>query len=593
MHKLLERQLKKLFGSTDAVAREMAELLEIVDESYEQSDADRELLERSLDLTSQELLEANAELRRERTDLEQRVKERTESIRRSEARYRDLFEGSRDVIYVASAEGRLLDINPAGVELFGFDSKKQMLETVDLNRAYPHRAELLARLEKTGFLRDEELLLSDRSGKKIQVLATILARRDDEGRIATMLGIVRDVTHQRELERQVFEAQKMEAIGRLAGGVAHDFNNLLTAIIGYGDLVQQSMAADDPLMVQIEQIRKAGRRGADLTRQLLAFSRRQVLKPVTLQLNDIVTDIEKLLSRVISEEIELDTDLDPDLKAVKADPGQVEQVLMNLVINARDAMPDGGRMVLITRNVDVKADEPDSPPGIEPGAHVLLEVSDTGIGMDEAIQSQIFEPFFTTKDSSGTGLGLSTVYGIVRQSGGSIRVSSTLGAGSSFRVYLPAVAGQPEPETDERSLASLPPGRETVLLVEDEPVVLAFVDHLLTHQGYTVLQANDGHEALEVAKLFDGKIDLLLSDVVMPRMNGIELCQRMVKADPELKMLLMSGYTGKRLDADAEAAQLDRSHFLQKPFTAEQLSWKVREVLGGGVQAELYFSETV
>ncbi len=592
MHKLLERQLKKLFGSLEAVPEGLGGLLAMVDASYEQADADRKLVERSLDLTSRELLAANAELRLERADLERRVKERTESIRRSEARYRDLFEGSRDVIYVASPEGRLLDINPAGVELFGFESKQEMLEFVDLTRAIPDRPRLLARLEETGFLRDEEFQLTDRKGNKITVLATILARRDSHGRIHNMLGIVRDVTRQRVLERQVLEAQKMEAIGRLAGGVAHDFNNLLTAIIGYADLIRQSVPADDPMAAQLEQVRRAGRRGADLTRQLLAFSRRQVLKPIVLQLNEVVTEIEKLLRRVISEEIDLQTDLDPDLRPVRADRGQVEQVLMNLAINARDAMPDGGAILLATRNVVVGPDQANGPPGLEPGSHVLLEVRDTGIGMDEKTLDQIFEPFFTTKDSGGTGLGLSTVYGIVRQSGGRIRVTSAPGEGSTFQIYLPSVAGQPESEPDVHSIAGLPLGRETVLLVEDEPVVLAFVDQFLTRQGYTVLVASDGREALEVAGGFEGKIDLLLSDVVMPRVNGIELCQAMVRSRPDLKVLLMSGYTGKRLAADAEAANLERSHFLQKPFTAEQLGWKIRDVLESDLRPELYSSET-
>ncbi len=588
MHKLLERQLKKLFGSVGAVPETMKALLQMVDASYEQSDADRKLVERSLDLTSQELLEANAELRRERTDLEQRVEERTESIRRSEAKYRDLFEGSRDVIYVASMDGRLLDINPAGVELFGFESKEEMLEFVDLNRGIRDLPQLLERLEATGYLRDEELQLSDRKGNRLTVLATILARRDPDGGLDSMLGIVRDVTRQRVLERQVHEAQKMEAIGRLAGGVAHDFNNLLTAIIGYADLIRQSVPADDPLAAQLEQVRRAGRRGADLTRQLLAFSRRQVLKPIVLQLNDVVAEIEKLLRRVISEEIDLQTDLDADLRSVKADRGQVEQVLMNLAINARDAMPDGGTMLLATRNVTVEPGQTDGPPGLEPGPYALLEVRDSGIGMDEKTQDQIFEPFFTTKDSGGTGLGLATVYGIVRQSGGRIRVISAPGAGSTFQIYLPSFAEHPDLEPKMQSIAGLPLGRETVLVVEDEPVVLAFVDQFLTRQGYRVLRANDGREALQVARLFEGRIDLLLSDVVMPRVNGIELSQAMMKSYPGIKVLLMSGYTGKRLAADADAANLDRSHFLQKPFTAEQLGWKVRDVLESDLRREIH-----
>jgi PAS domain S-box-containing protein len=579
MHKLLERQLKRLYGSLAGVPEELGELLAVVDESYEQADADRLLLERSLDLTSDELLEANAELREERADLERRVADRTESIRRSEARYRDLFERSRDVIYIASPEGRLLDINPAGVELFGFDSREEMIDAVDLNRAYSGRQDLLRRLEKTSFLRDEELQLRRRDGKRLTVLATIAARRNEWGRIGSMLGIVRDVTRQRVLERQLREAQKMEAIGRLAGGVAHDFNNLLTAIIGYSDLIRESLPPNHAVLQQLEEIRKAGKRGAEMTRQLLAFSRRQVLKPTTLQLNNVVANLEKLLRRLIGEDVKLTTDLEDELRAVRADPGQIEQVVMNLVINSREAMPEGGHVEVRTRNVVIEPGQTDGPPGVEPGAYALLEVTDTGVGMDEHTREQIFEPFFTTKEDGGTGLGLSTVYGIVRQSGGRIAVNSRPGEGTTFRVLLPGHDEKPMPESPRRASGQLPPGRETVLLVEDEPVVLTFVDEFLTRQGYTVLKASDAEEALDVAKAHNGRIDLLLSDVVMPGVNGVDLCRRMMRSDPDLKVLLMSGYTGKRLASDAAAAELSRSHFLQKPFTAEQLGWKIREVL--------------
>ncbi len=579
MHKLLSRQLRKLFGRRKELSAEVEQLVQIVDETYEQADADRKLLERSLDLTSRELLDANSELREEQADLERRVEERTESIRRTEARYRDLFEGSRDVIYTSSPQGELLDINPAGVTLFGFASKDEMLAEVDLNRAYGHRAELLTRLEQEGFVRDEELQLQTRKGTPLTVLVSITARRDANGRLVNMLGIVRDVTRQRELERQLLESQKMEAIGRLAGGVAHDFNNLLTAIIGYGDLMRDSLPTEGFAANHLSEIRKAGRRGAALTRQLLAFSRRQVLEPIPLRLNEVVVDIEKLLRRLITEEIELRTDMDPDLPSVLADPSQMEQVLMNLAINARDAMSEGGVLSVRTRAVALGPGELEPPPGLDPGLYTLLEVSDTGIGMDEATRRQIFEPFFTTKDSAGTGLGLSTVYGIVRQSDGRITVASKPGEGSVFQIFLPAIQGATPPTREIPLPAVLPAGDETILVVEDEPVVRTFVEHLLSNQGYTVLRAEDGEEALELAAQYEGPIDLLLSDVVMPKLNGIELCQRMTSLYPDLSVLLMSGYTGERFSADAEAAELDKSRFLQKPFSAEELSRKVREAL--------------
>ncbi len=732
MHKLLERQLKKLYGSLAHVPAELAALLHMVDDAYQQADADRRLLERSLDLTSQELLEANAELRQDRQELEDRVEERTaelldlnvslerevterrsaehalrkseqryqtlaenspagilqcdesgrglyanrklcqmtgtdarsvsgagwldsvhpedrrrveeswrrtvskrdpvystefrfkhrdgsifwvvaqavalhdddgqlagyvltltdiseriaaeQALRESEAKFRDLFESSKDVIYISTPEGRLLDINPAGVQLLAYDSKEELLEA-DLGRdVYMRprdRVSFLRRLEQTEFVKDVELAIRRKDGRVLTVQATTTAVRDNDGKIISMRGILRDVTGQRELERQLQQAQKLEAVGRLAGGVAHDFNNLLTAIIGYADLLNDALPEDNPTRAQVLEIRKAGMRGAELTQQLLAFSRRQVLKPQLLSLNRVVLDMERLLRRVIGEDVELETRLDPELGAVRADPTQIQQVILNLAINSRDAMPKGGTLVLETSNLLMGSGGGQDPVELRPGPYVRLLVVDSGEGIDDEIRDQIFEPFFTTKESGrGTGLGLSTVYGIVKQSGGAIRVRSARDQGTAFEIFLPQIA-----ETPERAVSQTPErreperGRETILLVEDEKSVRHFIAHFLEQRGYSVLRARDGRQALKVASSHSGAIDLLLSDIVMRGINGIELARRMTRTDPELKVLLMSGYTEKRTELEDPAAPGFRPDFLQKPFSTAELGRKLRELL--------------
>ena len=388
----------------------------------------------------------------------------------------------------------------------------------------------------------------------------------------------------RESEERFRQAQKMEAVGRLAGGVAHDFNNLLMVMRGYGELLLNRLDANDPLRRNAEEIQKAAERATALTQQLLAFSRKQVLQPKVLDLNAVVTEVEKLLRRLIGEDIELAAVLDLALGRVKADPGQMEQIILNLAVNARDAMPRGGRLTLKTANVtlDQAYAYARQHVGAAPGPYVLLAVSDTGIGMDAETRSHIFEPFFTTKGAGkGTGLGLSTVYGIVKQSGGTLWVESAPGRGTTFEIYLPlveevAAGGELHPALP----APTPGGTETILVVEDEMSVRKLAAEFLGSNGYTVLEAQDGGEALQVCEEHRAPIHLLLTDVVMPGMSGWELAERLAGARPEMKVTYMSGYTD---DAIVQHGVLEEgTAFLQKPFSLDALARTVREVLEAG-----------
>ncbi|MEI9951525.1 MAG: response regulator [Pseudomonadota bacterium] len=380
-------------------------------------------------------------------------------------------------------------------------------------------------------------------------------------------------------EEQLRQAQKMDAIGSLAAGVAHDFNNLLSIVLSYSELISDGLKPGDPMLDDLHQISEAGVRAAGLTRQLLAFSHQQVLQPRIVDLNEIFAKLEKMLRRVIGEDVELRSDPAPKLQSILVDPGQLEQVLMNLTVNARDAMPQGGTLTVTTGNIVLDRAFVALNPGIEPGPHVLLTICDTGVGMTRATLNRIFEPFFTTKElGKGTGLGLATVFGIVRQSGGLICVESELGIGTTFRVYLPC-AKNDAPGTEEsvaserRSLH----GIETVLVVEDEDRIRSLVRAILVRYGYVVLDAQSGGDALVVSEEFSGRIDLLLTDVVMPHMSGRQLAERLQVLRPEMKTLYMSGYTN---DAVMRHGVLENTiAFIQKPITPESLARKIREVL--------------
>ena len=379
------------------------------------------------------------------------------------------------------------------------------------------------------------------------------------------------------VEEQFRHAQKMEAVGRLAGGVAHDFNNLLSVVLSYACLVIDELTPEDPVRADVEEIKRAGERGAELTRQLLVFSRRQILEPRIVDLNELIASTEKMLRRLIDAEVALVVTADPALGRVRCDPGQIEQVIMNLVVNARDAMQPGGTLTIETQNVELDGAYAAQHWGVTPGRYAMFAVSDTGKGMDKETREHIFEPFFTTKGQGrGTGLGLSTVFGIVQQSGGHIWVYSEPGQGSTFKVYLP--------RTDEvRVRTSAPPavraeGRETVLLVDDEDALRAVACEVLRRKGYRVLEAHDGEHALAVSQGHPGRIDLLVTDVVMPRMSGAELAVRLVEARPDTRVLFMSGYTGEAIVHHHVIA--DGAVLLQKPLTPDSLLQKVREVLG-------------
>ena len=390
------------------------------------------------------------------------------------------------------------------------------------------------------------------------------------------LGI--DITERKALEAQLFQAQKMEAVGRLAGGVAHDFNNLLMAIMGYGELIRSSLIEDDPLYKYSEDILKASERAASLTQQLLAFSRRQVTQPQVLNLNRVAVDLEKMLGRLIGEHIHLEIAADPALGPVKADPGQMNQIIMNLAINARDAMPAGGRLILATANIDFTASHQCYSAAAPPGPYVKLAVSDTGSGMDAATLNHLFEPFFTTKEmGKGTGLGLPMVYGIVQQNHGCVEVESQPGQGTTFNIFLPRLEAAVEAPGDRISLAAKLEGSETILVVEDEEALRTLLCRFFRLYGYNVLEARHGGEALLLCERHPGPIHLMVTDVVMPQMSGKELADRLAPLHPEMMVVFMSGYTDS--DLSGYGAPDSSQRFISKPFRPMDLVKMVRDCL--------------
>lgn len=502
-----------------------------------------------------------------------------EALQRSEEQYRLLFEGNPLPMWVFDYDTlAFLAVNDKAIQHYGYSREEFLAMTVREIRP----PEELPAFDRLHFGPEIEAR-SDRAGKHqrkdgsiidVEVTRHTIKFRDRP----CGLVLSNDITQRKQLENQFRQSQKMEAVGRLAGGVAHDFNNLLTAITGYCDLLLSGLDEDLPLRRDLEEIKKAGDRAASLTRQLLAFSRRQVLQPKVLDLNEVVANIEKMLMRLIGEDIDLITVLHPQLASVKADPGQIEQVIMNLAVNSRDAMPGGGKLTIETANVDLDAQYARRHSEVQPGPYVMLAVTDTGLGMDEEIISHLFEPFFTTKGvGKGTGLGLSTVYGIVKQSGGHIWAYSEPGRGSSFKIYLPrAEKTLKEVEVEISSLAAKQ-GSETILIVEDADVVRTLAKKVLQMNGYTVLEASNGPEALRLSQTLSGPIHLMVTDVVMPHMSGRELTERLAPLRPEMKLLYISGYPG---NAIAHHGILDpETAFLQKPFAPAALVRKVREVL--------------
>jgi len=509
-------------------------------------------------------------------------KRHEEALRQSESRYRSLVQSAVYGIYRSSVDGRFLDVNPALIHMLGYDSADEVVKLDPQREVFVEPAEherLLQEFQRTGCLDSAEVRWKRKDGSVITVrLSGRAATELDEADQALEI-IAEDITERRALEDQFRQAQKMEAVGRLAGGVAHDFNNLLMVVSGYTEVLMEALDQNDPLLVKVQAIQQAADRATTLTRQLLAFSRKQLLELKVVDVNSIVADMERLLRPLIGENIDLTTKLTPNVGHTRADAGQLEQVIMNLVVNAKDAMPDGGRILIQTSEAD-----PDTARRehslIEPGTYILLSVSDTGAGMDRETQSRIFEPFFTTKEKGkGTGLGLSTVYGIVKQGGGYIFAQSEPGCGTTFRIYLPRVADPADSPRVDKHAQTAAGGSETVLLVEDEESVRELVRETLKTRGYRVIEASDGIAAMRVSEEYQGNIEILITDVVMPGMSGRELAKRVAAARPNIRVLYLSGYTEDAIIH--EGALEPGTGFLQKPFTLQVLARKVREVLQG------------
>jgi PAS domain S-box-containing protein len=501
------------------------------------------------------------------------------ALQQAEARYRSIVEALPAIVYLSQPVPPYTPIYVSpNIAEFGY-SRQEWLSQPDLWETLLHQE-------------DRERILQAMESARSQGLETDLEYRivgrdgtihwvHDKGRFVSdeyWQGVMLDITKTKELEEQLRQSQKLESVGRLAGGIAHDFNNMLTAINGYSDLTLRLLQDGDPLRHNLEEIKKAGERSASLTHQLLAFSRQQVLQPVVLDLNEIITDTIKMIQRLIGEDVQLVTALNPKAGRVKVDPGQLTQIIMNLAVNARDAMPQGGRLTLETANRFLDPDYASERVGVIPGAYVMLAISDSGTGMNDQIQQHIFEPFFTTKEvGKGTGLGLATVYGIVKQSGGNIGVYSELGVGTTFKIYLPRVIEKAEAAEVREIVDELPEGTETIFLVEDEDLVRALTRQILEMCGYTVFEARNGVEAMTMCEARDCKFDLLMTDVVMPEMGGRELAAKFAQVHPQMRVLFTSGYTD---DAIIRHGVIEAgTNFIQKPFTPDALALKIREVL--------------
>jgi PAS domain S-box-containing protein len=515
------------------------------------------------------------------TDITER-KQEAEALRLSEERFRSLFERHASVmLLIDPVTDAIIDANGAAEGFYGYTREQlRMMAITDLNQLSPQRTHE----EMNRALRGENghfvfpHRLANGQIRSVEVHSSPIAYDGKQ----LLFSIIHDVTARQQLEARLRQVQKMEAVGRLAGGIAHDFNNLLTAVNGYSSLILSQLDRYSPMREYVEEIHRSGERAAALTRQLLAFSRQSMLQPTVLDLNQVIRGLDKLLGQLVGTDIRLRTALATDLWSIKVDLSQIEQVLVNLATNARDAMPDGGELTVATGNCELTGTEGPPRPGLRPGRYVSLTVADTGIGMDEPTLARIFEPFFTTKEvGKGTGLGLATAYGVIKQSQGYIYATSTPGRGSTFTVYLPPCDDdRPADEPMQRHATpapALPRGHETILVAEDEDGVRALVTQILRQCGYRVLVAGNGPQALALNAAESGAIDLVLSDVVMPEMSGPALVEELVTTRPGLKSLFVSGYTDVKLPFDPD----DRTRLLQKPFSPAELARTVREVLDG------------
>ncbi len=509
----------------------------------------------------------------------------TTTVKRLEIELSMLSHALRNVsesLSVFDLNGNIIFVNDSFIKTYGYE--KEELIGQSINKFHPStnpRQIFKPIIEKT--LKENwegELTAKRKSGDVFSIYIRTSPVMDENGKPIVIIGVARDITEKKLLEDQLRQSQKMEAIGQLAGGIAHDFNNLLTVIEGYTELLFSSILETEPAYNFTKQIKKASDRATALTRQLLAFSRRQILQPKNIDLNVLVTDMGVLLKRLIGEDIELSTVLNPEIGSIKADRSQMEQVLMNLAVNARDAMPEGGQLIIETSKVSLDAQFEWHHSGLLKGNYVVLSISDTGVGMDEETKEHVFEPFFTTKEKAkGTGLGLATVYGIVKQSGGHIWVDSQKGKGTTFKIYLPMIKSRKKSSKTDSPISENKSGTETILVVEDEFMVRELVCDSLKNSGYTILEASNGKEAIEIFNNNSKKIDLILTDVIMPSMSGRKMVEILQEKYPGINALYMSGYTD---DAIIKHGVLEPGMaYIQKPFSPKALIQKVQEVLEG------------
>ena len=490
------------------------------------------------------------------------------------------IEQTPESVVITDTEGRILYVNPVFERVTGYSRAEVIGQNPRLLKSNRQDSAFYRQLWgkiSAGEVWRGRFINKKKDGTLFTEDAVIAPVRDEKGAVTNYIAIKRDISHELELEVQYRQTQKIDSIGRLAGGVAHDFNNILAVICGHTDLALAQLSPDAPLRSNLECIQESADRAANLTRQLLAFGRRQVIEPRRINLNELIVNLNKMLRRLIGEDIKLVTQTAPDLGQIKADPGQIEQVLLNLVVNARDAMPDGGTLTIRTDNVTLDEDYARSHL-ISPGDYVMVSVSDTGVGMTDEVKQHIFEPFFTTKEQGkGTGLGLATCFGIIQQSNGHIHSESQVDKGTQFKIYLPRVSGVEDPISSREAPVSLPQGTETILLAEDEPSLRQLMARVLRTQGYTVLEATDGHEALTLAQANGAKIQLLLTDVIMPGLSGKTLAEWLGQVNPAVRVLFISGYINN--NAVRDAMSRPGTFFLQKPFNPLDLTKRVREAI--------------
>ncbi len=507
-----------------------------------------------------------------------------------EKKYKNLFSEIEDVVFISTPAGKFLEINAAGVKLFGYNSVEELLQLnidQDLFCDPGDRIRYKEALKIRGHLKNYELILKRKDGKKVIVLETATVVRNEEGEIVAYQGILHDITERRQLEQQLTQSQKLESIGLLAGGVAHDFNNILTTIRGYADLMLMDLNESDPHYEKINHIIIGSQRAEELIRNLLAFSRRQMIEPKVISINQVINDLHNMISRLITEDIKLEMNLGENLRNIKADPTQIQQVLVNLIVNANHAIKMDKRksksrfIKIITDETEVNGHFKEIPVENQRGKYILMAVEDSGIGIEESIREKIFEPFYSTKkEGEGTGLGLSTVYGIVKQNNGYIHVESEPGVGTIFEIYWPVTEEKKQDEKVFETEIQFKSNHETILLVEDDAEVRVWISGALKALGYKVIEAEDGERALDMVvnnNLID-KIDLLISDVVMPSISGEELADNIKEIKPSIKVILCSGYAQTRVIL-GEKSNKSKYYFLSKPFTIRQLEKTIRAVL--------------